>query len=117
MRRMSTSALILMTWLATVSGATASEENFVYVDSLPAAPGELRHSSAAANPGDGIEVRKRVHVLEYGDTAIITTVVAVTCTGVPADHAVPYMVASKQRVKAPQSFAAAALLAASAGRS
>jgi len=103
--------LALAAWLASLATtARATEELFTYVDSLPSAPGELRESSSAASPEAGIEVRKKLYVLEHGDTAILTTVVGVACAGAPEGSAVPYMVAAKQQVKTPQSFAAAALL-------
>ncbi len=91
--------------------AFGTEEDFVYVTTMPPARGELRDAVSRIDEGSGLTFTKQVYVVRAEDLYIVTHVATASCAdGAGSAVAVkPFIMAIQYLPTQPQTFSAAGL--------
>lgn len=96
--------------IASLTQASASEDEFIFVDRMPDVRGDLARSIKVEDPDNGQTLVQELYALDYDHAVIETYVMTVTCIGGAARPSPPpYIVAIKYPPKNPATFAVATL--------
>lgn len=96
-----------LTFSTTPSPSSATEDEFIYVDRMPAIRGELVRTIKGDDGNGGHRIEQDLYAEDYEHAAVETYVLKIACGGETTPK--PYILAIKYPPKKPATFAIATL--------